>query len=301
LFKGEPMEIAMSNAPALADAALADAALADAALTDPARTEAPLRMEDAGSIRILTLADPGRRNALSLAAIARLHAALRQAAAEAPAIRAVILAAEGPAFSAGHDLKEIQAARAAPDRGKAFFETLMAACAEMMLEIVHMPVPVIAAIEGIATAAGCQLVASCDLAIAGDRARFATPGVHIGLFCSTPMVALARNVAGKHAMEMLLTGEMITADAAAGYGLVNKVVPAGGALASAMETAQLIASKSPATVAIGKRAFYDQIGLPLVDAYRLAGEVMVRNMMYADAEEGIGAFVEKRAPAWKGC
>ncbi|MCA1953369.1 MAG: enoyl-CoA hydratase [Hyphomicrobiales bacterium] len=263
------------------------------ALTDPARTEAPLRMEDAGPIRILTLADPARRNALSLAAIAQLHAALRQAAAEAPAIRAVILAAEGPAFSAGHDLKEIQAARAAPDRGKAFFETLMAACAEMMLEIVHMPVPVIAAIEGIATAAGCQLVASCDLAIAGDRARFATPGVNIGLFCSTPMVALARNVASKHAMEMLLTGEMIDAEAAHRFGLVNRVVPAGEALDAALALARRIAEKPAATLRIGKEAFYRQREMPLADAYEYARRVMVENMLMREAEAGIAAFVAR--------
>lgn len=252
-----------------------------------------LRIEDRGPVRIITLAHAARRNALSLAMIGALHDALRHAGAD-NGIRAVILAGDGPAFSAGHDLKEIQAARAGADKGRAFFEQLMAACSAMMLEIRAMPQPVIAAIEGVATAAGCQLVASCDLAIAGADARFATPGVNIGLFCSTPMIALSRNVSNKHAMEMLLTGEMIDAGTAHRFGLVNRVAEAGGALAAALALAELIASKPAATVKIGKEAFYRQKEMPLDEAYAYAGGVMVENMLMREAEDGIGSFVSKR-------
>lgn len=252
--------------------------------------KSPVMVETQGAIRILTLANPARRNALSLAMIGALHGALRDAAAD-PAIRAIILAADGPAFSAGHDLKEIQAARSTSDRGRAVFEALMHACSEMMLTIVRLPIPVIAAVEGVATAAGCQLVATCDLAIAGLGARFATPGVNIGLFCSTPMIALSRNVSNKHAMEMLLTGEMIDADAAHRLGLVNRVVPAGHAHAGALALARQIAAKPKAIVAIGKEAFYRQREMPLAEAYDYAARVMVENMLMREAEDGIGAFV----------
>ena len=252
-----------------------------------------LEITDEGPVRILTLANPARRNALSLAMIGELHAALR-AAGENKAVRVVILAGKGPAFCAGHDLKEIQAARTAPDKGRAFFERLMAACSAMMLEIRAMPQPVIAAIEGVATAAGCQLVASCDLAVAGAEAKFATPGVNIGLFCSTPMVALSRNVTNKHAMEMLLTGEMISADKGMVIGLANQVVPAGEAMDAALALAQLIATKPAATVKIGKEAFYRQKEMPLEEAYAYAGQVMVENMLIDEAIEGIGAFVAPR-------
>lgn len=258
----------------------------------PVGSGSRLAIRDDGAIRVITLAAPGRRNALSLAMIGDLHGALC-AAREEKSIRAVILAGEGPAFSAGHDLKEIQAARAGADGGKAFFQTLMAACAEMMLEIVNMPIPVIAAVESVATAAGCQLVASCDLAIAGAEARFATPGVNIGLFCSTPMIALSRNVANKHAMEMLLTGEMIDAETAFRFGLVNRVVPAGTALAWAQALAGQITTKPAAVVAIGKEAFYRQREMPLKEAYAYAGEVMVTNMLMREAEDGIGRFLTR--------
>lgn len=256
--------------------------------------EAPLlRIADEGPIRVITLTSPARRNALSLAMIRALHEALRAARAD-KSIRAVILAGEGPAFCAGHDLKEIQAARTADDRGRAFFVELMAACTAMMLEIRSLPQPVIAAIEGVATAAGCQLVASCDLAVSGADAKFATPGVNIGLFCSTPMVALSRNITNKHAMEMLLTGEMVGAETAHRFGLVNRVVPAGGALSHALETARLIAAKPAATVKIGKEAFYRQKEMTLDEAYAYAGTVMVENMLLREAEDGIGAFVGRR-------
>ena len=212
----------------------------------------------------------------------------------------MVLAATGPAFCAGHDLKELAAHRTDADRGRDFYRLTMDRCAAVMTSILRSPKPFIAAVEGVATAAGCQLVATCDLAVAGAAARFATPGVNIGLFCSTPMVALSRNVPRKRAMEMLLLGELIDAQSAADYGLVNRVVAEGAALDAALEVARTIASKSPAVVAIGKEAFYAQLELPVTDAYAYASEVMVRNMMHRDAEEGIGAFIEKRPPDWKG-
>lgn len=252
-----------------------------------------LRIEDHGAVRVITLAHAARRNALSLAMIGALHGALRDAGAN-KGVRVVILTGDGPAFSAGHDLKEIQAARNAPDKGRAFFSDLMTACSAMMLEIRAMPQPVIAAVEGVATAAGCQLVASCDLAVAGAEAKFATPGVNIGLFCSTPMIALSRNVTNKHAMEMLLTGEMIDAATAHRFGLVNRIAEVGGARTAALTLANLIASKPAATIKIGKEAFYRQKEMPLDEAYAYAGGVMVENMLMREAEDGIGAFVGKR-------
>jgi enoyl-CoA hydratase/carnithine racemase len=192
----------------------------------------------------------------------------------------------------------MSARRTDPDRGRAYFVDILGRCSAMMQKIVRLPQPVIAAIEGVATAAGCQLVASCDLAVAGESAEFCTPGVHIGLFCSTPMVALSRNLGRKHAMEMLLTGDRIKASEAARMGLVNRIVEKGSALTEAMNIATLIATKSPATIAIGKRAFYEQAEMTLEDAYRYASNVMVENMLARDAEEGIGAFMEKRTPNW---
>ncbi|MCZ8261252.1 MAG: enoyl-CoA hydratase [Beijerinckiaceae bacterium] len=258
-----------------------------------ALVEAPaplIHIEDRGAIRIITLANPQRRNPLSTAMIAALHAALQAAAGECT-VRVVLLAHEGPAFSAGHDLREIQAARAAPDQGRAFFVSLMAACSALMLQIRAMPQPVIAVVEGVATAAGCQLVATCDLALAGTEARFATPGVNIGLFCSTPMVALSRNVSPKHAMEMLLTGDLVDAATAARFGLVNRVVPCGTAMVEAEALAQRIAGKPAAVLKIGKEAFYRQNEMSLEAAYIYASEVMVENMLMREAQEGIGAFV----------
>jgi enoyl-CoA hydratase/carnithine racemase len=254
---------------------------------------------DEGGVATLTLNRPQARNALSEALMAELTAALA-AIADDDAVRAVVLAANGPVFSAGHDLKEMSARRADPDRGRAYFEDILGRCSTLMQALVAQPQPVIAAVEGVATAAGCQLVASCDLAVAGEGARFCTPGVHIGLFCSTPMVALSRNLKPKHAMEMLLLGEMVAAPDAARMGLVNRVAPAGEALAAAQGLARVIAGKSPATVAIGKRAFYDQAAMPLGDAYRHASRVMVENMLHRDAVEGIGAFMDKRDPVWRG-
>lgn len=258
--------------------------------------EVPLLVVDDGPIRILTLDNAARRNPLSSALIAGLRAALAEAGRTSD-LRVVILSAEGPAFSAGHDLAEIQAARAAADRGQSFFAGLMADCAALMREIVALPIPVIAAVEGIATAAGCQLVASCDLAIAGRGAHFATPGVHIGLFCSTPMVALSRNLSNKHAMEMLLGGDMIDAETAIRFGLVNRVVAAGEALAAARALALQIAAKPQATIRIGKSAFYRQREMTLEDAYAYASCVMVENMLHSEAREGIAAFMDRKKTA----
>lgn len=257
-----------------------------------------LLREMVGPIAVLTLNRPGARNSLSVAMIASLHAELNEISSD-KAIRGVVLAANGPAFSAGHDMKELTARRADPDRGRAFFAETMNACSAMMQAIVHLPKPVVAAVQGIATAAGCQLVASCDLAIASEAASFATPGVDIGLFCSTPMVALSRNVPRKQAMEMLLTGEPVPAARAREIGLVNRVVAAGTERDAAIALAQQVALKSAYTVKLGKEAFYRQAEMSLADAYRYAAEVMTENMMARDAEEGIGAFIEKRTPTWR--
>ena len=264
-----------------------------------ADTSAPMVLrEDKGGIAILTFNRPAARNSLSEAMLEALGTALTQIAGER-SVRVVILAANGPAFCAGHDLKEIDAHRKDADRGRAYFERIMALCSQAMQQIVTLPQPVIAAVHATATAAGCQLVASCDLAIASQAAKFATPGVNIGLFCSTPMVALSRNVSRKHAMEMLLTGELIAAEDAARIGLVNRVVAPGSEQAAALALAEKIAGKSTMTVKIGKEAFYRQAEMTLADAYKYASEVMVENMLARDAEEGINAFVEKREPKWQ--
>jgi enoyl-CoA hydratase/carnithine racemase len=267
-----------------------------------ARASAPespiLLRETIGSVAVLTLNRPAARNSLSETMIAALHAALNEIG-ENKSIRALVIAANGPAFCAGHDLKELTAHRTGPDRGRAYFAGIMNACSAMMQAIVHLPKPVVAAVQGVATAAGCQLVASCDLAVASEAAGFATPGVDIGLFCSTPMVALSRNVPRKHAMEMLLTGEPISAATAQRIGLLNRVVAAGTERNAAIALAEKVALKSAYTVKLGKTAFYRQAEMSLADAYRYAAEVMTENMMAHDAEEGIGAFVEKREPKWR--
>lgn len=249
---------------------------------------------------LVTLNSPATRNSLSRSVIAALDDAVAALSKE-PDVAAIVLAAAGPAFSAGHDLKELTRHRADADGGRAFYDETMQACAHLMQRIVRSPKPVIAAVQGVATAAGCQLVATCDLAVAASTATFATPGVNIGLFCSTPMVALSRNVSRKRAMEMLLLGEMLSAEDAERYGLVNRVVPPERVLDEARGMARTIASKSPVTVAIGKEAFYRQLEQPLAEAYSYAASVMVENMMAQDAAEGIGAFLEKRPPVWKGC
>jgi enoyl-CoA hydratase/carnithine racemase len=214
-------------------------------------------------------------------------------------VRAVILTANGPAFCSGHDLKELTARRSDPDNGEAFFQHVWDACGALMQAIVALPQPIIAAVQGAATAAGCELVASCDLAVASSAATFCTPGVNIGLFCSTPMIPISRNVARKHAMEMLLTGDMISAEDAHRFGLVNRVVEPHALQAQAMMIARKIASKSTMTMRIGKKAFYQQIDMALADAYRHAARVMVDNMLKHDANEGIRAFLEKRPARWE--
>ncbi|MGY4479528.1 enoyl-CoA hydratase [Bradyrhizobium sp. USDA 3364] len=267
------------------------------------RAEAPqhqpiLLRETVGSIALLTVNRPAARNSLSEGLIGELHAALNDIGGD-KRIRAVVLAANGPAFCAGHDLKELTARRTDADRGRAYFAQIMNACSAMMQTIVRLPKPVVASVQGVATAAGCQLVASCDLAVASDAAAFATPGVDIGLFCSTPMVALSRNVPRKQAMEMLLTGEPVSAATAQSIGLVNRVVSAGTERDAAIALAEKVALKSAYTVKLGKEAFYRQAEMNLADAYRFAAEVMTENMMARDAEEGIGAFIEKRDPKWQ--
>jgi enoyl-CoA hydratase/carnithine racemase len=264
----------------------------------PSASELILLREDIAGIALLTLNRPAARNSLSEAMLVALGDALTGIANDHN-VRAVIIAANGPAFSAGHDLKELNARRADDDRGRAYFKHIMGLCSTVMQQIVMLPQPVIAAVQGTATAAGCQLVASCDLAVASHAAKFATPGVNIGLFCSTPMVALSRNVSRKQAMEMLMTGEPITAEDAARIGLVNHVVAPGGEREAALALANKIIAKSALTLKIGKEAFYRQIEMPLADAYRYASEVMVENMMARDAEEGISAFIDKRKPKWE--
>jgi enoyl-CoA hydratase/carnithine racemase len=267
-----------------------------------ARAPAPpspiLLRERVGSISVLTLNRPAARNSLSERLIAELHGALKEIHDD-NSVRALVIAANGPAFSAGHDMKELTARRSDADRGRAYFAEIMNACSAMMQAIVQLPKPVVAAVQGVATAAGCQLVASCDLAVASETASFATPGVDIGLFCSTPMVALSRNVPRKQAMEMLLTGEPVDARTAQGLGLVNRVVAPGTERDAAIALAQKVALKSAYTVKLGKEAFYRQAEMNLADAYRYAAEVMTENMMARDAEEGIGAFIEKREPKWQ--
>jgi enoyl-CoA hydratase/carnithine racemase len=263
-----------------------------------ASDSSPLCREDRGGIAILTLSRPQARNSLSEALLQALSDAL-SAIAHDPTVRVVVLAAQGPAFSAGHDLKELNARRSDADRGRAYFKHIMELCSRVMQQIVTLPQPVIAAVQATATAAGCQLVASCDLAVASQAAKFATPGVNIGLFCSTPMVALSRNVSRKHAMKMLLTGDLISAEDAARIGLVNEVVPAGQEGAAALRLAEKIAAKSRLTVKVGKEAFYRQAEMSLAEAYDYAAKVMVENMLARDAEEGIGAFIEKRDPKWQ--
>ncbi|MDR7146684.1 enoyl-CoA hydratase [Rhizobium sp. BE258] len=254
-----------------------------------------LRQLNDGVLR-LTLNNPPA-NALSIAVLETLMGEL-QAAGEDSSVRVVIIASTGNVFSAGHDLKELTAHRTDADDGVAFFEESFALAADLMLEITRLPKPVIAEIDGLATAAGCQLVASCDLAICTDTATFCTPGVNIGLFCSTPMVAISRAAHRKQAMEMLLTGETIDASTAKDFGLVNRIVPKQYLTQVVTKYASVIASKSPEAIRIGKEAFYRQLEMPVEEAYTFAAEVMVDSMLTDDAEEGIGAFLGKRIPVW---
>jgi len=254
-----------------------------------------LLRNDLDGISTLTLNRPNARNSLSLDLIRILRAELENIKHDQQ-VRVVILAGAGPAFCAGHDLKEIRSAEYANDYTTKLFNE----CAQLMQEIVKLPKPIIARVHGVATAAGCQLVASCDLAIAAEDSLFATPGVNIGLFCSTPMVALSRNISPKHAMEMLLTGDLIDAKTAVRFGLVNEITSLEGLEERTFSLAKQIASKSPLTLAIGKEAFYRQLEMPLSEAYNYARDVMVGNLNTLDAKEGIDAFIDKRIPTWCG-
>ncbi len=256
-----------------------------------------LLREDRDGVALLTLNRPNARNSLSEALLDELLGALREIAAS-KTVKAIVLTGAPPVFCSGHDLREMTKRRQDSDGGRAFYEFLMRLCSEVMQAVMRSPKPVIAAVNGVATAAGCQLVASCDLAVASTEARFATPGVNIGLFCSTPMVALSRNLGRKHAMEMLLLGEMVTAERALTMGLVNRLAAPEETLVQAMEMARVIASKSSMTVRTGKETFYRQLEIPVSEAYDFAARIMVDNMLRRDAEEGIGAFLEKRQPRW---
>lgn len=256
--------------------------------------EPVLVRSDRDGVSVLTMNRPKARNALSMDLMTALIEEFGRLNDDR-SVGAVVLQGAGPAFCAGHDLREL---RASPNREA--YEQVFSRCSTLMLAITRLTKPVIAKVHGIATAAGCQLVATCDLAIAAEDARFATPGVNIGLFCSTPMVALSRGVGRKAAMEMLLTGDMIPAERAVAIGLINRCVPPDSLDDSALALAAQIAQKSPLTLAIGKEAFYRQAELPLDEAYAYAGEVMTRNMMTRDAAEGISAFLDKRRPEWQG-
>ncbi len=260
--------------------------------------DAVLLRETVEDVAVLTLNRPAARNSLSLEMLEAMIAAIAAIAAD-PSVRAVVIAANGPAFCAGHDLKELTSRRAAADGGRAFFTTVWERCRTMMQAVRSLPKPVIAAVQGAASAAGCQLVATCDLAIASSAATFTTPGVNIGLFCSSPMVALSRNVAPKHAMEMLLTGDPVTADHALAIGLINRLAAPGTEREEAIVLARHIASKSAAAIRIGKPAFYAQLEMDLGEAAEFAADVMVDNMLDDDAVEGIGAFIAKRKPTWR--
>ncbi len=257
-----------------------------------------LRRDGGDGVTVLTLNRPGARNSLSLQMLETMENLLA-AIGEDASVRCVVLAANGPVFCAGHDLRELTAHRADADGGRGFYDRTMQACSRVMQAIVGLPQPVVAAVQGVATAAGCQLVATCDLAVAAEGARFCTPGVDIGLFCSTPAVALARAVPRKAAMEMLLLGDMIPAQEALRIGLLNRVVPADRVMEAALGLAGRIAARSALTVRMGKKGFYGQVDLPLQEAYARAVCVMTDNMMARDAAEGIGAFLEKRRPVWE--
>ncbi len=257
-----------------------------------------LLREDHGHVAHLTMNSPKNLNALSDAMLAALMAEFERLENDRRA-RVVVIKGAGKAFCAGHDLKEMQAARQSPDGGKAYFADLFKRCSAMMLRLQSLPQPVIAQVHGIATAAGCQMVASCDLAVAAEGTRFGVNGVNIGLFCSTPMVALTRNIPRKFAFEMLTTGEFISAERAAELGLVNRSVPEERLAEETADLARTIAAKLDLAVKIGKRAFYEQIEMPVEAAYEYAGLVMVENMLARDTDEGITAFLEKRAPDWQ--
>ena len=256
-----------------------------------------LERNDTGAVAHLRMNTPEKLNALSDAMLAALQSQF-DALAEDHGIRAIVLSGAGKAFCAGHDLKEMTAGRQAEDGGRAYFKDLFERCAKLMMTIQRQPQPVIAQVHGIATAAGCQLVASCDMAVAAEGTRFGVNGVNIGLFCSTPMVALTRNVPRKQAFEMLSTGQFIPAARAEAMGLVNRVVAPDALAEEAAALADMVAGKLGAAVRIGKQSFYNQLEMPLEQAYAYTGDLMVQNMLYRDTAEGISAFLEKRHPDW---
>lgn len=257
-----------------------------------------LERHDTGAVTRLVMNVPERLNALSDEMLAALHVAFDEIAQDC-SVRAVVLSGTGKAFCAGHDLKQMTAGRQAKDGGKAYFKDLFDRCAAMMARVQSMPQPVIAQVHGIATAAGCQLVATCDMAVAAEGTRFGVNGVNIGLFCSTPMVALSRNIARKQAFEMLTTGVFIDAQRAETYGLINRVVAPDALETETLALAQTVAAKLGVAVKIGKEAFYNQIQMNVADAYAYTGDVMVENMMHRDTIEGIAAFLDKRDPTWE--
>ena len=260
-------------------------------------TNSPVAISEKNAVLKISMSSPGNMNALSLEMMVGIANAL-DSANQDPDIKVILITGSAYIFCAGHDLKELTQHRSDDDGGKQFFATTMKACSELMQKIVLLPKPVIAVVNGVATAAGCQLVASCDLAISSDRATFCTPGVNIGLFCSTPMVALSRNIPRKHAMEMLLTGDDVDAATAYSYGLINRIVSDGDLEIFSQKFAESIAKKSGIVLKIGKEAYYRQLELNLADAYDYCAEVMVENMMKNDAQEGIDAFLQKRNPQW---
>ncbi len=262
------------------------------------KIEPALKEDILNNIATLTLNRPDARNSLSINLLSSLEKAISNLKKN-KSVKVIIINANGPSFCAGHDLKELSEARTEKDNGRKFFKKTMDSCSKLMKDIVSCPKPIICSVQGIASAAGCQLVASCDLAIASEKAMFATPGVNIGLFCSTPMVALSRNINRKHSMEMLLTGEMIAGEKAVSWGLINKCVPHGKLHEETKVLASKIASKPTSTVKIGKVAFYNQLEMTLDKAYEYTADVMVKNMLDKDSKEGIGAFLEKRSPKWK--
>ena len=250
------------------------------------------------SILKITLNNPSHQNTLSLDVINRLKEIIEDADNNNE-VKVIILTSSGKIFSAGHNLKEIQTHRGDSDKGLKFFTTLINSCSDLMLKIINNSKPIIAEINGVATAAGCQLVATCDLAYSSENSKFATPGVNIGLFCSTPMVALSRVVKNKHSMEMLLTGDFINAEKAKSIGLINNYFNEDEIVNATREVAVKIANKSSRTLKIGKKAFYNQAEMKISDAYKYASEIMIENMMNKDSEEGINAFIEKRKPKWR--
>ena len=267
------------------------------AKTETADGADPVLREDRGGVATLTLNRPEQLNALSESLIRALQRLLDRIAAEED-VKVVVLRGAGRAFCAGHDLREMQAARAEPDGGRETYQALFARCSRLMCTLPRLPQPVIAEVHGIATAAGCQLVASCDLAVAADTTRFGVNGVNIGLFCSTPMVALSRNIGRKKTFELLTTGDFLDAEAALASGLVNRVVPEERLGGEAQALAAQIAGKLGSAVRVGKRAFYEQLEMPLEQAYAYTGRVIAENMLHPDTAEGVQAFLEKRAPAW---